>query len=542
MGIPREASKHMQKLSPPKVEAVKPRKPRSTEGLAEAKAAATMTSDEWKQLQVGMAEKWPAPEYMKTRDVERAHTCYMDETYAIVTRWLAETRIKYRPHAKSPGSKSHVRYESYAKAQTVGEALALGSYPVDWCWDYERGFIKVLGPVRDEPLNMSKVVDESTLTDVDHCVHRWYTRELAKNLGLKVSDLSVNKASGEALEMRAHRLVAQREAKKILEAANKEKRRISDEDVEKVLTAWAFAKNVSRVNVMPDGQEWVFSDTVGLLRDRVGDIHLTAPSTMYPDFMRVINRWLTDRLPSEYADFTWTSINLNCNYAAKLHRDGNNFGPSFLTAFGDFEGGELTYFPEDNRSLKLDQLAKLGPEHSETLSLKSKGRSNMVLFNGNCAHSVAPFKGQRYSVVYFTCGCFAGICEQDRNALKDLGIPCTPVNADRYKFTREPRGYESSSRQPLAKIPRGPRTHAFISPEAWERAKFVFATPQKLTGCAEQIRLLMEKGHGIRLLREDKSRKVDLPKPQQQNKQPLKEHLLKLQPQKQELKRPAGAL
>eukprot|EP00971_Amphidinium_carterae_P153560 3044447-Amphidinium_carterae.1 len=57
------------------------------------------------------------------------------------------------------GSKSHLRYESYSVAKTVGEALALHCYPADWCWDYERGFLKVVGGhIRDEPVDIGKVL------------------------------------------------------------------------------------------------------------------------------------------------------------------------------------------------------------------------------------------------------------------------------------------------------------------------------------------------------------------------------------------------
>merc|ERR1719240_1024079 len=86
---------------------------------------------------------------------------YRDQTYEIVTRWMTKTKIQLRPHAKAPGSKSHVRYEKYSKAKTVGEMLALGCYPMDWCFDYEHGFIKVLGPVREEAIDPSKVQDEA---------------------------------------------------------------------------------------------------------------------------------------------------------------------------------------------------------------------------------------------------------------------------------------------------------------------------------------------------------------------------------------------
>ena len=63
----------------------------------------------------------------------------------MVTCWTAQIKIEYFPHVKAQGPKSHLRYEKYAKAKTVGEALKLSSYPADWCWDYERGFIRVVG-------------------------------------------------------------------------------------------------------------------------------------------------------------------------------------------------------------------------------------------------------------------------------------------------------------------------------------------------------------------------------------------------------------
>merc|ERR1712232_395268 len=122
-------------------------------GLKAAKKATTMTHEELKKHQDGQAEKFPAPDYMRFPHPEgKSHTAYRSQTFEIVTRWSADTKIEYRPHAKSPGSKSHVRYEKYHKAKTVGEALKLGSFPADWCWDYERGFIKVKGPVREEPV------------------------------------------------------------------------------------------------------------------------------------------------------------------------------------------------------------------------------------------------------------------------------------------------------------------------------------------------------------------------------------------------------
>merc|ERR550532_1675589 len=138
----------------------------------------------------------------------RSHTNYRDETYELVTRWMKETRISYRPHAKAPGSKSHLRYEEYSQARTVGEALELGTWPADWCWDYERGFIRVEGPLRDEPIDITQVTDTESLTEVDRVIYRWYNKELAKNLGLDYRDLF---GTADSSIVRGHRLVAQRE-------------------------------------------------------------------------------------------------------------------------------------------------------------------------------------------------------------------------------------------------------------------------------------------------------------------------------------------
>jgi hypothetical protein len=143
----------------------------------------------------------------------------------------------------------------------------------------------------------------------------------------------------ESVLMRAHRLVACRRAKEILDKADKQKRPVTEQEVTYILQSWAFARTPFRVNVMLDGQNWVKSDTLGMLRDRGGRIHLTRATIHYPNVPKLINRWLQGQLPKEAKQFKWTSINLNCNYAAKRHCDGNNFGPSVIKAGLFFLGG-----------------------------------------------------------------------------------------------------------------------------------------------------------------------------------------------------------
>jgi len=415
---------------------------------SEAKAAATMTSDEWRRLQVGMKEQWPQPDYMMVPHPEkRGHTCYRDETFQLVTRWMDETRISYRPHAKAPGSKSHVRYEEYSRATTVGEALRLGTFPQDWCWDYERGYIKASGPFRDEPLDPTTVPEGYQLTDVDNAVMQWYRKELVKKYGFQMKDVMDGKGSGTFI-MRVHRLAATREATQILAECSRDDRRVSDADVVRVLSHWGFNRNVTRQNVMQKDVKWVWSDTLGLLRDRTGDIHLTEATHGYPLVVEVLSRWLTDRLPPDARDFSWTSFNLNKNYAAKIHRDGNNFGPSMISAFGDFTGGALKYYTFDDGKVDLDELdAK--KDQARELQL-NKG---LALFNGNTAHSVNDFEGTRFSIVYFTLGCHAKMKQADRDKLQSMGVKTPKVDEDPFKIICPPLGERASRRYTTVATP-----------------------------------------------------------------------------------------
>mmetsp|Transcript_43439 Transcript_43439/g.86195 ORF Transcript_43439/g.86195 Transcript_43439/m.86195 type:complete len:234 (+) Transcript_43439:47-748(+) len=201
--------------------------------------------------------------------------------------------------------------------------------------------------------------------------------------------------------------------------------------METVLSTWAFAKNIARQNVIPEGQNWVWSDTLGLIRDRQGDIHLTSATTRYRSFTSIICTWLSDRLPKEVQEFKWTSLNLNCNYAAKRHRDGNNFGPSLIKAFGNFKGGALGCFPTDDKSVDLTKL-KSASKKSIDIS------KHLVMFNGNAAHEVDDFSGNRYSIVYFTIGCHAQAPQKAMDELESLGFSVPDHDEDPHALLGAP--------------------------------------------------------------------------------------------------------
>merc|ERR1712080_20865 len=108
-------------------------------------------------------------------------------------------------------------------------------------------------------------------------------------------------------------------------------------------------------------------------------------------------------------------LNVNCDYAAKRHRDGNNFGPSLIKAFGSFTGGDLNVFPEDDRSTPLEALRPNGKVQFDI-------KNGLAMFNGNSAHEVESFQGNRFSIVYFTLGCHAEASPADKAGLRSLGI------------------------------------------------------------------------------------------------------------------------
>ena len=82
----------------------------------------------------------------------------------------------------------------------------------------------------------------------------------------------------------------------------------------------------------------------------------------------------------------------------EIHRDAFNAGPSVLMVLGDFTGGCVHYWPDDNKTTSEKHLRdSVEPEVLDT-------KMNTMMLDGCRAHEVAPFKGRRYSLVFFISG------------------------------------------------------------------------------------------------------------------------------------------
>lgn len=363
------------------------------------------------------------------------------EAFSKVRSFTPYTPIRYGPNPKRPGSKSFDRYNGYKKASTVGEALKLGTKVADLLWELQRGDYKVLATPK-KPIELRGM----TANDVEAAIKKLETiigprglainladanaaaelrreeewqlgkiklaQQWAKKLGVELETETIQDLHEggvyESADIRNGRRVADALAQEKLKA----RRKLTEKDVTEVLQVWGFAQNVGRLNVLPDGRKWVYSDTLGAIKHRVGTFGVTPPTRRYPAVAKLLNQWLLDNRPAGLnTDFMCTSINMNANYAARTHRDGNNVGPSAIRAFGGFTGGELLYWDTDSKTLKPEDLPK---REAQKLNIKRQTE----IFDGNRAHAVAKFKGERMSIVFFSCRNFNRVGQTNITFLK----------------------------------------------------------------------------------------------------------------------------
>jgi len=99
----------------------------------------------------------------------------------------------------------------------------------------------------------------------------------------------------------------------------------------------------------------------------------------YPHIMDLFNEFIDNHIGGFHFDGVYVNRNLIC----KKHLDSKNVGKSLIVGFGDFTEGETSlYFDKEIRF------------NIQNYSLS---------FNGSkIEHSSLPFKGTRYSLVFFT--------------------------------------------------------------------------------------------------------------------------------------------
>jgi hypothetical protein len=379
-------------------------------------------------------------------------------TFQTVSQFQPGTKIKYGPNPKTAGSKSFTRYAGYAKASTVGESLKMGSKLADLCWELERGQYKILGGVRSESaekaalgekwfgkaqkmlkcfngprglntnLNNPKAAEALAKEEVWRENKLKKVKELAKSMNIKIENEAELTKLGihEAQELHAERKVCDFISAKRVKDAAKAGKKVSDKDLEEALGLWGFAQNTGRLNVMRDGIKYVYSDTIGAIRRRTGGYGITPATKHYPNFVKLLCTWLRDNHLEKKlgCDFKCTAINLNANYGAARHRDGNNEGPSVIRATGNFKGGKLKYWPLDTARPR-PKVETLNKDECTVNDIKNE----TTIFDGTRAHEVEEFTGDRYSIVFFSANGFQKVPEKNVDYLKSLAMPWPTTKA-----------------------------------------------------------------------------------------------------------------
>ena len=170
----------------------------------------------------------------------------------------------------------------------------------------------------------------------------------------------------------------------------------SDKVVHKALRLWGFERRTFGQNVIPEGQEWEHSDTLRIIESRFNDSRIIiSPCNGHENFVRLLGSWAHKRTPNGQLPFTTMLFK---NYAGKLHRVTRNTGTSVGLAIGSFTGGKLRYWAGDSQEgARSSHVEAVRDDPGNALNTR-RG----VVFDGDCGHEVEPFRGKRYSLMFFT--------------------------------------------------------------------------------------------------------------------------------------------
>lgn len=100
--------------------------------------------------------------------------------------------------------------------------------------------------------------------------------------------------------------------------------------------------------------------------------------TEHPEYEDIFKEFM-----NEYTDFKYNQVVINHNFEITKHTDAQNVGESYIIGLGDYEGGELCVDFDGN-------------------IVEKDIKHQFFTFNGSkYAHWVKPFKGDRYTLVFY---------------------------------------------------------------------------------------------------------------------------------------------
>ena len=88
-------------------------------------------------------------------------------TYASVGAFTSQALVEYVRTGKRAATKSAERYNVYAEAETIEQALSLGSRVADLLNDFEKGLLRPVGRLREPGKDVS-AEQFAALSKLDH--------------------------------------------------------------------------------------------------------------------------------------------------------------------------------------------------------------------------------------------------------------------------------------------------------------------------------------------------------------------------------------
>jgi hypothetical protein len=152
----------------------------------------------------------------------------------------------------------------------------------------------------------------------------------------------------------------------------------------KMLRETDFPKNKGRTNILNKGQTHSLSMVLGKVRKLYTKKELSkVPSRhneKYPELLKAGKALLKAHDPK----YRFEAMTVNKNQKAASHTDVNNVGTSYIIGMGNYTGGQLIFTDKDS-------------PYYGSHNIKNK----WLKFVGDTPHHVAPFTGERYSLVFY---------------------------------------------------------------------------------------------------------------------------------------------
>ena len=161
-----------------------------------------------------------------------------------------------------------------------------------------------------------------------------------------------------------------------------------------------------------------------------GNVRVAVATRNFPKVCQAINAYGRARLPSW---FTWTAVQVNHGISPSStmpgHKHQDHLPLSAIVTVGDFSGGEfcveeagLVFPTKGTRPYTMACVA--GPEGQDRVDEDGVALDarNGVVFCSGALHMPAPWRGERYALVFFTQVGLGKVSWEDLVLLRSLGF------------------------------------------------------------------------------------------------------------------------